>query len=106
MSSCYLPRKNNGIIFKRVDWREKNIIKADYNNISSTVLCSTFENFSGTKVSTIEHLLAVAFYIVGIDNITVEIDNEEIPIMDGSSKESIHILESVGTKKQKKKENI
>ena len=64
------------------------------------------KNFSGTKVSTIEHLLA-AFYIVGIDNITVEIDNEEIPIMDGSSKEFIHILESVGTKKTKrKKENI
>jgi len=94
--------ENNGIIFKRVDLREKNIIKADYNNISSTVLCSTLKNFSGTKVSTIEHLLA-AFYIVGIDNITVEIDNEEIPIMDGSSKEFIHILESVGTKKQKKK---
>ena len=94
--------ENNGIVFKRVDLKEKNIIKADYNNISSTVLCSTLKNFSGTKVSTIEHLLA-AFYIIGIDNIIVEIDNEEIPIMDGSSKEFIHILKSVGTKKQKKK---
>lgn len=94
--------ENTGIIFKRVDLKEKNIIKADYNNISSTVLCSTLKNFSGTKVSTIEHLLA-AFYITEIDNIIVEIDNEEIPIMDGSSKEFIHILEIAGTKKQKKK---
>ena len=41
--------ENNGIVFKRVDLKEKNIIKADYNNISSTVLCSTLKNFSGTK---------------------------------------------------------
>ena len=94
--------ENNGIIFKRVDLREKNIIKADYNNISSTVLCSTLKNFSGTKVSTIEHLLA-AFYIVGIDNIIVEIDNEEIPIMDGSSKEFIHILKVLALKNKRKK---
>tara|TARA_Y100000591_G_scaffold275859_1_gene252672 strand:- start:198 stop:1124 length:927 start_codon:yes stop_codon:yes gene_type:complete len=93
---------DTGIIFKRVDLNKKNIIKANYNNISSTTLCSTLKNFSGTKVSTIEHLLA-AFYINGIDNVIVEIDNEEVPIMDGSSKEFIKILKSTGTKNQKSK---
>ena len=76
---------DQGIIFKRVDLTEKNIVKAIYSNVSSARLCTTLENSSGVKVSTVEHLLA-AFYIIGVDNVTVEINNEEIPIMDGSSK--------------------
>ena len=78
-------KENSGIIFKRTDLKENNIIKADYKNVSSAVLCTTLENIHGNKVSTIEHLLA-AFFIRGIDNVLVEIDNEEVPIMDGSSK--------------------
>ena len=58
-----------------------------------------FENEHGVKVSTVEHLLA-AFYITGIDNAIVEIDNEEVPIMDGSSKDFINILKK--TKKNSK----
>ena len=49
------------------------------------------ENSHGVKVSTVEHLLA-ALYIVGIDNAIVEIDNEEVPIMDGSAQDFIEIL--------------
>jgi len=94
--------KNQGIVFKRTDLKEKNIIQANYNNVSSTKLCTTLENSSGAKVSTVEHLLA-AFYIVGIDNVIVEVDSEEIPIMDGSSKNFIEILKKVGTKKLDKK---
>ena len=52
------------------------------------------ENSHGVKVSTVEHLLA-ALYIVGIDNAIVEIDNEEVPIMDGSAKDFIEILNEV-----------
>ena len=52
----------------------------------------------GVKVSTVEHLLA-AFYISGIDNATVEVDNQEIPIMDGSAKEFLEILGKIGTVK-------
>ena len=89
---------DQGIIFKRVDLIEKNIIEASYSNVSSARLCTTLENSSGVKVSTVEHLLA-AFYIIGIDNITVEIDNEEIPIMDGSSKDFVEILNNAGVKK-------
>ncbi len=93
---------DQGIIFKRVDLKEENIVKANFKNVTSAKLCTTLENSSGTKVSTIEHLLA-AFYIEGIDNVIVEIDNEEIPIMDGSSKDFVKILKDAGIKKLDKK---
>ena len=80
-----LPAKaDQGIIFKRTDLDKNNIINANYKNVSSAKLCTTLENKFGVKVSTVEHLLA-AFYISGLDNVIVEIDNEEVPIMDGSA---------------------
>ena len=82
---------NNGIIFKRVDLKSKNLIKANFANVSSAKLCTTLENDHGIKVSTVEHLLA-ALYITGVDNVLIEINNEEVPIMDGSSKEFIRAL--------------
>ena len=76
---------DQGIIFKRIDLKENNLIKANYQNVSSAKLCTTLENDHGVKVSTVEHLLA-ALYIAEIDNVIIEINNEEIPIMDGSAK--------------------
>ena len=85
-----LPAKeNHGIVFKRVDLRGNNLIKANFSNVSSTKLCTTLENKQGVKVSTVEHLLA-ALYIRGIDNVIIEIDNEEVPIMDGSAKDFLN----------------
>ena len=78
--------EDQGIVFKRIDVNEQNIIEAKFSNVSSARLCTTLENKFGIKVSTVEHLLA-AIYIAGIDNVTIEIDNEEVPIMDGSAKE-------------------
>ena len=58
-----VPGKDDqGIIFKRIDLSEKNLISAKYQNVSSAKLCTTLENEYGTKVSTVEHLLA-ALYI-------------------------------------------
>ena len=82
---------NSGIVFKRVDLKSKNLIKANFANVSSAKLCTTLENDHGIKVSTVEHLLA-ALYITGVDNVLIEINNEEVPIMDGSSKEFIRAL--------------
>ena len=82
---------DTGILFKRVDLSDKNLIQATFTNVTSAKLCTTLENEYGVKVSTVEHLLA-AFYISGIDNAVVEIDNEEVPIMDGSSKDFLDIL--------------
>ena len=93
---------DEGIIFKRIDLKNNNIIKANFCNVSSARLCTTLENDQGIKVSTVEHLLA-AFYIIGIDNVIVEINNEEVPIMDGSSKDFINSLKKVQLTTQDKK---
>mgnify|MGYP000969824038 FL=1 len=88
---------NQGIVFKRVDLKQNNLIEAKYNQVTSAKLCTTLENDSGVKVSTVEHLLA-ALYIAEIDNAIIEIDNEEVPIMDGSSKDFLKILGTVEAK--------
>ena len=88
-----LPAKANaGILFKRVDLKENNIIEANYLNVNSTKLCTTLENKFGVKVSTVEHLLA-ALFVAKIDNAIIEINNQEVPIMDGSSKDFIDALD-------------
>ena len=93
-----LPAKeNSGIVFKRVDLNNNNLIKANFANVSSAVLCTTIENKHGAKVSTIEHLMA-AFYMADIDNAIVEINSEEVPIMDGSAKVFLKLLNEVGSK--------
>ena len=82
-----LPAKSNeGIVFKRIDLKNNNYIKASFLNVTSTKLCTTLENEYGTKVSTVEHLLA-AMYLAEIDNAIVEISSAEVPIMDGSAKD-------------------
>ena len=77
-------KEDQGIVFK-VDLTENNLINASYRNVSSARLRTTLENEHGVKVSTVEHLLA-ALYFSGIDNAIIEIDNIEVPIMDGSAK--------------------
>ena len=88
-----LPAKSNqGILFKRVDLTKNNTIKANYLNVSSAKLCTTLKNKDGVKVSTVEHLLA-ALYFADIDNAIVEINAEEVPIMDGSAKNFLDVLD-------------
>ena len=94
--------ENSGIVFKRTDLKENNTIKANYQNVSSTNLCTVLKNENNVSISTVEHLVA-AFYITGIDNVLIEIDNSEIPIMDGSSKDFIEIINYSGIKEQSKK---
>ncbi len=100
--NLFPAREDEGIVFKRTDLKSNNIIKANFSNVSSAKLCTTLENDHGIKVSTVEHLLA-AFYITGIDNAIVEIDNEEVPIMDGSSKDFINTLNKTHLTTQNKK---
>ena len=92
-----LPAKpNTGILFKRTDIKENNLIHANYINVTDTRLCTTISNESGVSVSTIEHLMG-AFYALGIDNALIEIDSEEVPILDGSAKEFVQLINSIGT---------
>ena len=94
--------EDQGIVFKRIDLQKKNFIKSSFKNVSASRLCTTLENEYGSKVSTVEHLLA-ALYIAEIDNAVIEIDNEEIPIMDGSAKIFLNVLEKTEVKILKKK---
>ena len=91
-----------GIVFKRIDLNKNNIIKANYRNVFSAKLCTSLKNDKGTKVSTVEHLLA-ALYVTGIDNAIIEMDNEEVPIMDGSAKNFVEKLNKVELIKLNKK---
>ena len=79
---------DTGIIFKRIDLNHNNIVYPNFNNVTNTSLNTTISNEFGVKVSTIEHLMGALFGL-GIDNALIEIDNEEVPILDGSAKEFI-----------------
>ena len=98
--SLHSAEANSGILFKRIDVdNTKNIIEASYKNVSSATLCTKIKNSYGVSVSTIEHLMA-AFYGEGIDNVLVEVDAPEIPIMDGSAFDFVEAIRSVGTQEQ------
>ena len=86
---------NSGIVFKRIDLMENNIVYPSFMNVTNTSLNTTIENEYGIKVSTIEHLMGALFGI-GIDNVIIEIDNEEVPILDGSAKEFIEKILTAG----------
>ena len=88
---------NSGIIFKRTDLKQNNIVIPNFANVSEATLCTTVSNQFGVKVSTIEHLMA-AFFGLGVDNAIVELDGQELPILDGSAKDFVKILKDTGLK--------
>ena len=88
-------KPNTGILFKRVDLKENNIVIPNFAYVSSTSLNTTIQNDFGVKISTIEHLMGALFGL-GIDNAIVEINNEELPILDGSAKIFIEKIISSG----------
>lgn len=94
-------KEDTGIIFRRIDLNENNLIDAKFTNVTSAKLCTTLENKHGVKVSTVEHLLA-ALYIVGVDNAIIEINNEEVPIMDGSAKDFLRVIKKIDRVDQSK----
>lgn len=87
---------NSGIVFRRTDLENgKNEIKANYKNVKTTNLGTTITNEFDAKVATIEHLMA-AIWGCGIDNLIVELDGPEIPIMDGSAEPFVFLIECAG----------
>src|SRR6056300_196881 len=93
---CVKPAEPNfGIVFKRVDFNKNNLVYPNFMNVTNTSLNTTIENEFGVKVSTIEHLMGALFGL-GIDNALIEIDNEEVPILDGSAKEFIEKIINSG----------
>ena len=86
---------NTGIIFKRIDLNKNNYIIPNIFNVTNATLCTTVSNEFGIKVSTIEHLMA-ALFVRNIGNALIEIDNEEVPILDGSSRDFVNAIDKAG----------
>lgn len=90
----YPAKADHGIKFRRSDLKKKPIINAKIENVVGTARGTTIGE-NGANVFTIEHVLA-AFRGLGIDNVLIEIDMEEIPIKDGSSKYFIDAIHEAG----------
>ena len=90
-------KPNTGIVFKRADIKNNNIVMPGVFNVSNAAYCTTISNDSGVTVSTIEHLMGALFGL-GVDNALIEINNEEVPILDGSAKIFVSEINRVGIK--------
>ena len=86
---------NTGIIFKRADLKNNNIIYSSVFNVSNASYCTKLTNENGVTVSTVEHLMA-ALCGLGVDNLLVELSSEELPIMDGSAKNFVEEIKNTG----------
>lgn len=85
--------ENTGIIFKRVDLGIQ--VPALWNHVVSTRFCTVLGDGNGVDIATVEHLMA-ALYGMNIDNVIVEVDGPELPIMDGSAAPFVFLLECAG----------
>ena len=90
-----------GIRFQRVDLPEKPVVKADCDLVVDTSRGTTIE-YNGARISTVEHTMA-ALVGLGVDNVLIELDGPEVPIMDGSSAQFMEAIESVGVLEQEAK---
>lgn len=92
---------NTGICFVRKDVPARGaVIRASWNNVVDTRLCTVLGNEHGVTVSTVEHLLA-AIRSCGIDNLMIELSGGEVPILDGSCAPIVEILKSSGIVSQR-----
>lgn len=92
---------NNGYTFVRVDLEGSPVIEADANYVVNTQRGTNLEKL-GVKIQTPEHVLA-AFVGCDVDNVIIELDASELPIMDGSSKFFVEAIEKVGLEEQEEK---
>lgn len=86
---------NTGVIYRRTDLNPPVDFPADPESVRDTVLCTALVNDEGVRISTVEHLNA-ALAGMGIDNVVIEVDAPEIPIMDGSASPFVYLLQSAG----------
>tara|TARA_B100000686_G_C16773586_1_gene966907 strand:- start:551 stop:1474 length:924 start_codon:yes stop_codon:yes gene_type:complete len=99
---------NTGIKFKRIDLKscsEEKIIDAAVKSIAKSQLCTSIQNSFGNKVNTIEHLMS-ALNGLGVDNALIDIDSDEVPILDGSSKLFVDLIDKAGIRNLKSSRKI
>lgn len=94
-------RAGEGITFVRTDGGSQVEIPARANEVSSTRLATTLGR-GAASVRTVEHLLA-AVYGLGIDNVRIEVDGPELPVMDGSSAPFVYLIRSAGVFRQRER---
>jgi UDP-3-O-[3-hydroxymyristoyl] N-acetylglucosamine deacetylase len=87
-----------GIVFTRTDQDDIVEVPALWDKVSATALCTVLGDPSKEGISTVEHLMA-ALFGMGVDNLIVEIDGPEMPVMDGSSAAFVDVIEQIGLKK-------
>ena len=98
--NLFPAEEDTGIIFRRIDLNPQVEIKAIVSNVGATTLATTLVE-GDTQIATIEHLMS-AFAGLGIDNVIVEVDDMEVPIMDGSASPFVFLIQSAGIKQQSK----
>ncbi len=89
---------NTGVVFRRIDLPQSADITVHPEHVGDTRLCSTL-TYNGVSVATVEHLMS-ALAGLGIDNVYVDLDGPEIPIMDGSAAAFVFLLQSAGIEEQ------
>lgn len=98
--SLYPAEENSGIVFVRTDIADKNnVIPARWDRVADTQLCSVIANEDGVSVGTIEHLMS-ALRGMNVDNVRIELDGAEVPVMDGSAMPFVELIEKVGLEAQ------
>ena len=98
--SLHPAEENTGIVFIRTDVTDKNnVIPALWNKVADTQLCSVIANEDGVSVGTIEHLMS-ALRGLNIDNVRIELDGAEVPVMDGSAMPFVELIENAGVEAQ------
>nr|PZN01993.1 MAG: UDP-3-O-[3-hydroxymyristoyl] N-acetylglucosamine deacetylase [Pseudomonadota bacterium] len=90
---------NTGVVFRRIDLPQPVDIPADALAVTDTRLCSLIEK-DGVKVGTVEHIMS-ALAGLGIDNVYIDLDAPEVPIMDGSASPFVFLLQSAGIEEQR-----
>ena len=100
--TLYPSDPDSGIRFVRTNSESERDVefRAEYKHVSATALCTVLGDINGVFISTIEHLMA-AFQAYGIDNVVVEVDGPEVPILDGSSGCFVEAIDDVGVVLQK-----
>jgi UDP-3-O-[3-hydroxymyristoyl] N-acetylglucosamine deacetylase len=97
---------DTGIVFVRSDVRGvDNVIRAHADNTGETRNCTTLRNAHGVEIATVEHLMSACAGL-GIDNLIVEVDGPELPILDGSSAPFVQVLTNAGLKAQERRQRV
>ena len=97
---------NSGVVFVRTDVKDReNAILAHADNVGATRNATTLGNADGVEIATVEHLMSACAGL-GVDNLVVEVDGPEVPILDGSSAPFVQVLLNAGLKAQSSSQRV